>query len=248
MDTHQHDSFVILRLVAERTRHFSFPNLWRPPIPPNEPATRELVNWGARAYSFSWIRHFSTLVNGIITLKDAGNGPSAMIVARSVFELGAHAHYVKKHLKQHLDARNMNAAWNFLTPITTGSRYINEKHPEESEMFPVSAHISKVIKCFGEVLPEDAQDGYSYLSEFCHPNMLAFLQYYRWPNPNEVQFIDHEPQGVFGSITAACIAGLLAIEEMLRLTKERTVLLCLRKLFKAVLEQSGGPETKAASA
>ena len=133
-------------------------------------------------------------------------------------------------------------------PIATGSRYMNEHHPEGSEMFPASAHISKAIKCFGEILPEDARGDYSYLSEFCHPNMFAFSQYYRWLNPGEVRFVDHEPQGMFGSTTAACLAGLMAIEEMLRLTKEKTVRFSLHKLLEAVVEQSGGPEKRAASA
>lgn len=187
------------------------------------------------------MRHLSTLVNGIITLRDAGNMPSARIVARSVFELGAHAYYVKKHLKQHLDSKNVDAAWNFLSPITTGSRYINEKQPEQSEMFPLPSHISKVVKCFGEILPGAASEDYSYLSEFCHPNMFAFSQYYRWPNPFEVQFVDHDTQGVFGTTAAACLQGLLAIQEMLRLAEENRLLPCLHELLVAISKQSGGP-------
>jgi hypothetical protein len=240
MDTQQGKSFAILRVIAERTRRFSFPNLRRPPIPPNKPATQELVSWGAQVYCFSWMRHLSTLVNGIITLKDAGNMPSARIVARSAFELGAHAYYVKKHLKQHLDSKNVEAAWNFLTPISAGSRYIDEWHPEESEMFPPPSHISKVVNCFGEVMPS-ANEGYSFLSELCHPNMLAFSQYYHWPDPFEVQFVDHDTQGVFGTTAAASVRGLLAIEELLRLAEEDRLLHCLHELLVAISKQSGGP-------
>jgi hypothetical protein len=239
MDTQRGDPFATLRVIAERTTHFSFPNLPRPPIPPNKPATEELVNWGAHVYCFSWIRHFNTLVNGIITLRDAGNTPSAIIVARSVFELGAHAYYVKKHLKQHIDSKNLDAAWKFLGPIKTGSRYINEQHPEESEMFPEPVHIRKAVNCLGEMLPEAATEDYSFLSEYCHPNMLAFSQYYRWPNPFEVQFVDHEARGVFGSTTSACLLGLMAIQEILRLTQEKTALFCLIELLEDIVNSTG---------
>jgi hypothetical protein len=238
MNTQQSTSFATLSLIAERSTQFSFPNLPRPPVAAHEPATAELVNWGTRVYCFSWMRHFCMLLNGIVLLKEAGNTPSARIVARSVFELGAHAYYVKKHLKQHTDAGNFSAAWKFLTPIATGSRYINEQHPEESEMFPASAHISKAINCFGERMPEDAQEGYSFLSEFCHPNVLAFSQYYDWANPQTVTFVDdHEPlAGIFGPTAAASIEGLLAMDELLKLAQEREVLRSLHELLEAIVE------------
>jgi len=240
MDTRKSNSFASLSLIAESIKQFTFPNLKRPPVPAKAPATRELVNWGAQVYCFSWMRHFCTLLNGIVLLKEAGNTPSARIVARSVFELGAHAYYVKKHLKQHIDAGDFSAAWKFLTPIATGSRYINEQHPEESEMFPASPHISKAINSFGERMPEDAQEGYSFLSEFCHPNVLAFSQYYEWPNPQTVTFVDdHEPlAGIFGPTAAAGIEGLLAMEELLRLTQERVVLRVLDELLEAIVEDA----------
>ncbi|MGA2075281.1 MAG: hypothetical protein ABSH52_17460 [Terriglobia bacterium] len=233
METSHGDSFTILRVIAERTRQYTFPNLRRPPIPPNQPATLKLVSWGAQVYCFLWMRHLSRLVNGIITLRDTGNMPSARILARSVFELGAHAYYVKKHIKQHLASKNLDAAWNFLSPITTGSRYINEQHPEQSEMFPLPSHISKVVNCFGEVMPS-SNEGYSFLSELCQPNMFAFSQYYRWPNPFEVRFVDHDTQGVFGTTTASCVQGLLAIEKLLRLAEENRVRSSLVELLVAV--------------
>ncbi len=240
MDTQKSNSFASLRLIAERMKQFTFPNLKRPPVPSKAPATLDLVNWGAQVYCFSWMRHFNTLISGIVILKDAGNTPSARIVARSVFELGAHAYYVKKHLKQHFDLGNFSAAWEFLTPIGVGSRYINEQHPEESEMFPSPPHISKAINCFGERMPEDAQEGYSFLSEFCHPNVLALFQYYEWADPQTVTFVDdHVPlEGIFGPTAAASIEGLLAIEELLRLTREREVLCSLHELLEAIVEDA----------
>jgi hypothetical protein len=218
-------------------KRFSFPNLRCPPVPLKEPTAVDLVDWGIRLYCFSWMRHFSTLVNGLVSLEEAGNDPSARIIARSVFELGAHAYYVKKHIKQHIDAANLAAAWKFLTPIAVGSRYISEQHPEESDMFPSPPHISKAINCFAERMPEDAQEGYSFLSEFCHPNLMAFLQYYNWADPQTVMFVDSKPaNGIFGSTAAASMEALLAIEELLRIAHELEVRLSLRKMLEAIVE------------
>jgi hypothetical protein len=78
--------------------------------------------------------------------------------------------------------------------------------------------------------------------------MLAFSQYYRWPNPFEVQFVGHEVQGWLGPATAASLSGLMAVQELLRLTKEKTVLPRLVKLLNdtaicAGAMEPGGAET-----
>jgi fatty acid desaturase len=114
-------------------------------------------------------------------------------------------------------------------------------------MFPTPAHISKAIACFNEVMPENTRDDYSFLSEYCHPNMLAFLQYYCWLSHYEVAFVDHDAQGVFGSTAAACVMGLMAIEETLVMIGESAVVNSLRKLFRVVVEQAkGAPQSKSA--
>jgi hypothetical protein len=233
------DSIDTLRLIAKGTKTLSFPNLTRPSLPPEQPASRELVNWGAQVYCFSWLLHLSALLNGLVILEDAGNRPSAIIIARSLYELGAHAYYVKKHLKQHIDAKNFDAAWNFLLPITTGSRYMNEQFPDTTEMFPTAAHIAKMIKAFGEVMPEDAIENYSFLSEFSHPNSFAFGQHHDWLTPYEVSFIPHKANGMFGATAAACIHGLMSIQQLLVLTGEKPTAISLYQLLRVLVEEKG---------
>lgn len=184
------------------------------------------------------MRHLSKLLDAIHALLKSNNTPAARIVGRSVYELGAHAYYVKKHLKQHLQKGSCDSAWKFLMPVTMGSRYMNEQIPEESEFFPAPAHISKPIKCFSEVMPQSAQDDYSYLSEFCHPNVLAFLQYYEWSDPETVRFVDFKTvEGFSGATTAAVLQGLLATEELLNLIGEHDVRTSIVRLLKSVAER-----------
>lgn len=207
-----------LRLVAERINQLKFPSLTRPWGPADQPPTLELVQWGIKTYAFPWLRHFGRLTAGMILLNDAGSLPTVRILGRSSYELCAHAYYVKKHLKQHMDAKDLRAAWDFLLPITTGSRYINERFPEDEQLFPAGAHISKAIKVFQqEAMPKssDGDDDYSYLSEFCHPNMMTFNQYCRWLNPKVIEFVDSESFGAFGAITASAIQGLMTMHQLL---------------------------------
>lgn len=117
----------------------------------------------------------------------------------------------------------MVAAWKFLLPIGTGSRYINEFHgtPEEGELFPVGPHISKVINCFKEATPKETEEDYSYLSEFFHPNMMTFSQHYRWTTPYAIDFVDQVEFGAFGAIAGSTTQGLMEIRELLNLGSER---------------------------
>jgi len=247
MEKRNNELAGLIREIAQGLKRFNFPELKRPRVPPNAPATLELVAWGAKVYCFSWMRHVCTLLEGTVTLLESGNNQSARILARSIFELGAHAYYVTKHLKQHIQEAKFSVAWEFLTPIATGSRYMNEQIPEESELFPAPAHISKAIKCFSEVMPQSTQEDYSYLSEFCHPNVLAFFQYYEWFDPETVRFVDYKPkEGFLGATTAATIQGLLVAEELLAIVHEQDVRCPLVALLRTIAEKAGTTDTMSA--
>jgi len=203
-------SSTTLRLIAEHLKQITYPQLVRPALGPSAPPTIELVRWGIQAYCLPWVRHFGVLISGIVLLSEADNKAAVRIIGRSSYELCAHAYYVKKHIKQHLDAEDLAGAWNFLLPVTTGSRYINEFHPsglEDDEMFPPPPHVKKAINCFKEVMPDESGEDYSYLSEFCHPNMMAFTQHYNWKTPYIVEFGDQVEFGAFGAIVGSAVNG-----------------------------------------
>src|SRR5271165_3691094 len=244
MASEKHSSLSMLRLTAKHLKGVKFPQLVRPRIGPSAPATLELVHWGIQAYCLPWVRHFAALISGIVSLNESENKAAVRIVGRSSFELCAHAYYVKKHLKQQLDSKNISGAWNFLLPVATGSRYINEHHPEDSAMFPSPPHIKKAINCFKEVMPKGAEDDYSYLSEYCHPNTMAFQQHYRWTTPYTIDFVDQVDPGVFGSIASSSILGLMAIEELLGIGDEKGVRSAIIELLVAIADQAKGEKRR----
>lgn len=232
-------SVSMLRVAAEHLKQIKFPQLVRPAVGPDAPPTVELLNWAIQTYCFPWIRHMSALLNGIILLTDSDNKAAVRIIGRSSFEFCAHAYYVKKHLKQHLDRKDLAAAWKFLLPIGTGSRYISEfqSTPEENELFPVGPHISKVVNCFKEATPKETEDQYSYLSEFCHPNMMTFTQHYRWTTPYTIDFVNQVEFGAFGAIAGSTIQGLMAIHELLKIGNERQINGAIVRLLTAIVDQ-----------
>lgn len=202
----------------------TFPVLVRPPVPYNASPTADLISWAIRVHVFSWLCHMRILLRGLVALLDDHNVPAAIIVGRAVFEVGAHAYYVHKHLKQHFDAHDIPAAWKLLLPIGTGSRYVNSQFPDESELFPSPVHISKIINCFTEVYG-DANDSYSFLSEYCHPNLPAYYQHYEWTTSAQVEFCERTEKrdAVLGSVAAAMLQGLMAVEGLLRMVGDNDI-------------------------
>ena len=230
------DSAQLLRIAEASLEGLEFPTLVRPNVPFNSAPTKDLVDWTIQLYSFSFLSQFRALLRGVIPLIEARNIPTLRIIVRALFELGAHSYYVKKHVKQNLEAKNLEATWNFLIPVGTSSFYTISPYPQESQLFPSSARLGEVINCFNEIMEGDAANIYSLLSEFCHPDMAALRQHFRWDGSQLVTFDAREGNlsTALSLGASATLAALDAVSELLELSNEteiRTkVIQLLRKL------------------
>jgi hypothetical protein len=228
------DSAQLLRIAEASLEELKFPPLVRPNIPFDSAPTKDLVDWTIQLYSFSFLSQFRALLRGVIPLIESRNIPTLRIIVRALFELGAHSYYVKKHVKQHLEAKNLEATWKFLIPVGTSSLYTISPYPQESQMFPSSAHTGEVINCFNEIMEGDAGNIYSLLSEFCHPDMAALRQHFQWDGSQLVTFDAPEGKTALPLGASATLAALDAVGELLELSNEteiRTkVIQLLRKL------------------
>jgi hypothetical protein len=153
---------------------------------------------------------------------------------RALFELRAHSYSVKKHVKQHLHAKNLEATWDFLIPVETSGLSTISPYPQESQLFPSPAHIGEVINCFNEITDGDAATVYSLLGEFCHPDMAALRQHFQWDGSQLVTFDVPEGNTALPLGASATLAALNAVSELLEMSHEteiRTkVIQLLRKL------------------
>ena len=229
-------SAQLLRIAEASLEGFKFPPLVRPNVPFNSAPTKDLVDWTIQLYSFSFLSQFRALLRGVIPLIEARNIPTLRIIVRALFELGAHSYYVRKHAKQHLDAKNLEATWDFLIPVGTSVLSTISPYPQESQLFPSSAHIGEVINCFNQIMEGDAANIYSLLSEFCHPDMAALRQHFQWDGSQLVTF-DAPAGNLSTALTlgaSATLAALDAVSELLELSNETEirakVIQLLRKL------------------
>lgn len=176
-----------LTLALQRLDAVTIPELVRPPVPHDAPPTDELVVWAVKVYFYSALCQFRELLRATLLLVDAGQVSAVFFCCRGLFELAAHAYYVKKHVLQHVKAKNLELAWKFLFEINLGSRDMREKQKARGDEpdYPEGPHIAKVIACFNECFPnghheKQATETYSSLSEFSHPNCFAFISHFEW--------------------------------------------------------------------
>jgi hypothetical protein len=174
------------------------------------------------------------MLRSFLFLVENGYAPASFLIARSLFEMGAHAYYVQKHVTQYLDAGDIGKAWAFLTEINMGSRYMQEEYGETKDMqlFSAPRDIGKIIRCYDEWLGHSgkASTEYSFLSEFAHPNMAAFSHYYTI-NPGKSGFAEvtfHDPKRgaervPFSHVSAAVVSSLHFVSKLLERIGETEV-------------------------
>jgi hypothetical protein len=163
------------------------PDLPRPAVPYQAPPTQELLAWAIRVYFYSTFCQFRELLRATLTLVNADLVPGVFLCSRGLFELAAHAYYVKKHVLQHLENNDFKAVWQFLYEVNLGSREMRDVQKDQSgeSDYPEGPHIAKVMACFNEYFKNGhkekvATKTYSGLSEFSHPNCYAFINHFEW--------------------------------------------------------------------
>jgi hypothetical protein len=187
-----------LKFFLSRMSAVRFPGLQRPPERPGQPPSRDLVNWAIRAYVYSSLCHFRELLRSYLLLLANTRVPGCFVIARSLFELGAHSYYVHKHASQYIQSSDLNQAWTFLFEIGVGSRHMRDYGLKDLGMsdateFPLSPHIAKAIAAFDEYGNlKLSKEEYSFLSEFAHPSVGAFSGY-REIDEQESRFVFPEP-------------------------------------------------------
>ena len=219
----------------------STPELVRPPVPHGRPPTDELVAWAVKVYFYSALCQFRELLRATLLLVDAGHISAVFFCCRGLFELAAHAYYVKKHVLQYLKAKSLGLAWQFLFEINLGSRDVREKQKVQGveSDYPEGPHIAKVMACFNEYFPDghkekQATETYSSLSEFSHPNCFAFINHFEW----ETDLRD-VPMVAFGrpsrNLLTLCLpAGSIAVMSFLHATGELVGTIGDGELFKTI--------------
>jgi hypothetical protein len=246
------DCFRELSLILGKLDEIKIPELERPPVPHGEPATVDLLVWAANVYFYSALCQFRELLRSTLLLVDQGHVSAVFFCCRGLFELAAHAYYVRKHFLQYWGAKNFDIAWQFLFEINLGSRDMRRLETEAGVIpqFPESPHIARVMACFNEYFPDghkekQATTTYSSLSEFSHPNCFAFINHFEWET--DVRDISKVTFGLPSRnlltlcLPAACIAAMAFLQSMGKLlggAGQRDTFQTIEGIIKELLDRS----------
>jgi hypothetical protein len=115
-----------LKTVADNLRTIDLPSLRRPAVKPDEPKTEELVQWGICVFVYLLIAHMQKVLAGLAQLAEAENFAAAAPVCRHVFEWAALSCYLTDKVNHQFTQHDWNEAWNLLTKVALGSKWIRQ--------------------------------------------------------------------------------------------------------------------------
>jgi len=113
-----------LRAISAALDATPTPELVRPKVPCKQ-VTEELVHWTMRVYAYSILCQFREMLRSALSSYDADPVPPVFLCARAMWEMAAHAYYVKKHCFQYMDKKDWQATWDLMLGINQGSRHMN---------------------------------------------------------------------------------------------------------------------------
>jgi len=236
-------------LMSAALDGIQIPTLSRPPVPPDAPATKELVEWGIVKFAYSQLAHMRTVLRGTLLLADAGIEPAMIVLCRHLYEWNIQTLYVHSTFKTHLDAGDLEAAWKFFLRVSDGNNWIKNHGTKYVPEFPAtevedSIRIRHAVKTYKEHRTqefgaENVDDDYSYLSERSHPNGFCLEPYLRIEPPNTVKFIEPRSQKQPGVLHACMLEWAMTHVNLLGLAKEDVVRVLIVGMLKEIAKQSG---------
>jgi hypothetical protein len=225
------------------------PDLPRPKTD-DDKKTPELIDWTVRVYVFSAFCQFREILRSTLTLMSSQQVPVVFLCCRGLFELAAHAYYVKAKLTKKIDAKDWDAAWDLLVKVNFGSRYRHKRGAdfEGEPVYPNGIHIYDALEAFNEYFPDGekdktAEEHHDYLREFCHPNSDAFINHLDWAadlNDSVVKFGKPDPNLMMLALpdaAIACSAFLRSTGELLARVGGRVLLTACEEFHKRSAEE-----------
>jgi hypothetical protein len=246
----QENSVSPARLVSEALDKIQLPTLSRPPIPPNAPATKELVEWGIATFAYAQLAHMRTVLRGTLLLADAGIEPAVIVLCRHLYEWNMQTRYVYATFKTHLDATDLEASWKFFLRVSEGNNWLKDHGTKYVPEFPAnevegSIRIKHSVRAYKEHRTqefgaENVDDEYSYLSERSHPNGFCLEPYLRIEFPNNVSFIEPRSQRQPGVLHTCMLEWAMTHVNLLGLAREDVVRVSLVGILAEIARQQGG--------
>jgi hypothetical protein len=217
--------------LAGRLHALEFPVLIRPMVPYGAPPTVELIAWAIEVYVFCFLAHIRQLVESYALLLRHMHWPTTFFVGRGLFEVAGHAMLVLRKVRAALKSNDYAAGWDVFAAAIMGNREMLDSGVKTSAGtdWQEPFHVNDDVRALAAVLPGESRKDreaevllmYSFLCEFCHPNMGAVTQYCVFDESGDINSMRLRPSPddriAMDETRFAVTAGLYAAIELLRL-------------------------------
>jgi hypothetical protein len=231
-----------LKIVTKNLRAIDLPTLRHSLVKPDDPKTEELVDWAICMFAYSLIAHMQKVLIGLVILAESGNVAASAPVGRHVFEWTALSCYLTRKLRPLVTNLDWNESWALLTKIALGSGFAGKYGPKYAAPasvklpfeIPTPVRVGKAVEEYEKYQEEEwaraaeANDSYSLLSDYSHPNAASLMRYQSREEGGRVcRFIDPDAgpeQESFLLFVNVCLIDLmLFVYELLGIAGENVV-------------------------
>ena len=184
-----------VRLFCEGLLLIDFKTLIRPTHHDGQKRSIKELRWGLRVFTGSSMCFFRDLLRSYLILRDNNLEALSFLVTRAMYETICGAHFINGEYTSHVRAGELEEVWKVLNRVSTGTKVLRYHQQTDPE---TTLKIGETVNSLDSLSPNGPAGSsyalYRHLSEFSHPDALAFTHYCQMDkNPNRVAFFT-EPE------------------------------------------------------
>lgn len=184
-----------VRRFCEGLLLIDFKTLIRPTHHDRQNRSIKELRWGLRVFIGSSMCFFRDLLRSYLALRDSNLEAVSFLAIRAMYETICGAHYINGEYISHVRAGEFEEVWKVLNKVLTGTKVLKYHQQIDPE---TTLKIGETVNSLDSLSPNEPKGSsyalYRHLSEFSHPDALAFTHYCQMDkNPNRVAFFT-EPE------------------------------------------------------
>jgi hypothetical protein len=217
---------------------------------------RDGVELHLKIYVYASILYLRGILKALRRDAEEGNDPATWLLARSICEWAAAFTYVSERAQAAIKADDWTAAWNVLFIFLQGNRWVKKygmQHGGDQDLVdyvPTTTFVHNLIEAYHDAVREgvgltDTREGYSRMSEHCHPSSACLMPHIVWPPLVDgeadllapISFSETPKPGRMESsfeIGRSLLALPLRLYDLLGLAKEQVVRKQVRELIETI--------------
>jgi hypothetical protein len=181
---------------------------------------RDGVELHLKVYVYASILYLRGIFKALRRDAEEGNDPATWFLTRSICEWAAAFTYVNEKVQAAIKASEWAAAFDVLTVVLRGNRWVKQygmQHGGDQDLVddvPTTILVRELIETYHKAVREgvgltDTREGYSRMSEHCHPSSACLMPYILWPEKVDsaapICFSEHRSRDAWRGVLSSVV-------------------------------------------